>query len=646
VHGIVRRVEHGEHGKFQTAYRITVAPAAYRLALRRDQRIFQELSVPDIVKQVMTEAGLDAPRLALQGSYSPREYCVQYHETDWNFVCRLLESEGIAFYFEQSESGHLMVLVDAPEGFAPIAGQAQVVFRPPADALVSGEHIHAFRFAVDLRSGKVTLRDYDFHRPNLTLEGAFQGSVHTDLELYDYPGDFQAPPAGSALATVRQGEEDTPRKLGDGTGNCPRLAAGCTFELADHPADDLNARYLLTRVFHRGNDPLMFSGAESEPAYENEFEAIPANVPYRPTRLAFHPRIYGIQTAKVVGPAGEEIHVDEHGRIKVQFHWDRKGKNDEHSSCWMRVAQAWAGTAWGAMFIPRIGHEVVVSFLEGDPDRPLVTGSVYHGVNVPPYALPADKTKSTVKSNSSPGGGGFNELRFEDRKGSEEVFLHAEKDWTIEVKHDKSQHVGRDETLAVDRNRQATVGVNEIEKVGVDRTVNIGANHTEVVGANLTLTVGGAIGMTVGGAMAVTLGGAFTQAVGGPMELQVAKGKQESVGESSSQSVGGNQAVSVAGSQSLEVEKSSSTRVGEDSSELVEGSKNLDVGKTYTLKCGEGTVTVQSNGDILIQGKEIQVKGSGPIRVEGSKLEVKSQGTVDVTASGTVKVKGSAVEVN
>jgi type VI secretion system secreted protein VgrG len=249
-----------------------------------------------------------------------------------------------------------------------------------------------------------------------------------------------------------------------GSSVCRAFTSGYRFDLQDYYRDDMNNKpYVLTSLDHGATEPVGASGQGSEASYTNSFVCIPFEVPYRPSRLTPKPVVQGTQTAIVVGPAGEEIYTDEHGRVKVQFHWDREGKKDEKSSCWIRVSQLWAGAGWGAMYIPRIGHEVIVDFLEGDPDRPIITGRVYHGINMSPYGLPAEKTKSTIKSDSSLGGGGSNELRFEDKKGSEEVFLHGQKDWTIAIENDKNQTVGHDETLSVGNNRTKTVGVDQSE---------------------------------------------------------------------------------------------------------------------------------------------------------------------------------------
>jgi type VI secretion system secreted protein VgrG len=655
VHGIVSGFEQGEDGKKLTAYHLTIVPGVWRLQHRRDSRIFQEMSTPDILEKVLSKAGISDYRLSLTGSYSPREYCVQYRESDWTFMCRLMEEEGISYFFEHTEDKDVLVLADAVMAHEPIAGASTVVFRPPLGAMVKTEHVSRFRYAERVRPGKVTLRDYNFKKPSLSLEGSSAASVDTDLEIYDYPGDYDAPGGGSTLAKVRLEMLQATKKTGDGDSACARFVPGSTFTLADHARDDFNRDYLLTRVDHRGYEPGMdASMGEGASPYQNSFEVMPADVPFRPPQVTPWPTVKGIQTAIVVGPGGEEIHTDEHGRIKVQFHWDREGKKDDHSSCWIRVSQIWAGPAWGAVFTPRVGHEVVVDFLEGDPDRPLVVGSVYHGANVPPYPLPGEKTKSTIKSNSSSGGGGFNELRLEDKKGSEEIFLHGEKDWNILIKHDKTQQIGHDEKLTVDHNRDKTVKNDQSETIGANKTIDVAKNHTESIGKNESLFVGSNRSVEVGGHHQEEVGGNQSVAVGSNQSVSVGSNQSVSVGSNHSLSVGGGSSETVAKGKMVTVEedydltvnKSLSITITKDSREEVQEKKTLVVGEKLSIQCGDATIVIEKNGNITVQGKKIVVKGDGPIEIEGKKLEVKSDGTINLEASGNVKIKGSNVGVN
>lgn len=672
LHGIVARFRHGEDGKKLTTYQAILVPKLWRLQHRHDSRIFQAMTVPDIIAQVLDGAGVTDHRSALTGSYSPREYCVQYRESDLAFVCRLMEEEGIYYFFEHTADKETLVLADAPSAPAPIAAPDTLAYKGTLGALAHGESVSRFSSWEEVRPGKVTLTDYNFKKPSLSLLSSTSGQRDADLELYDYPGEYDLPGDGGSLAKVRLEEASARRAVGEGQSGCVRLTPGYTFSLGDHPRDAENKKYLLTRVRHEGSQPELGEAAAGHEtrSYHNSFDVIPAAVPFRPERRTPRPTIKGVQTAIVTGPGGEEIHVDEHGRVKVHFHWDRQGKKDDKSSCWIRVSQIWAGAGWGAMWIPRVGHEVVVDFLEGDPDRPIIVGRVYHGANVPPYPLPAEKTKSTIKSDSSKGGGGNNELRFEDKKGQEEIWLHGQKDWNIKIEHDKNQLVGHDETkkvghdetyeighdqaLQVDHDRVKEVKNDQREKIGGNKAITVAKQHTESIGGDESLDVGGEREVSVGKGHRETVGADQSVEVGGDQSVSVAKGmslsvgnaKSESVGGSSSETVGKSKMVSVAEDFALTVEKDGSIKITKNAKEEVGEKKTILVGEELSMQVGDAVVTLKKNGDISVAGKKITVKGTGAIEVQGAKIELKSDGDVNVEASGKVKVKGSSVGVN
>jgi type VI secretion system secreted protein VgrG len=649
VHGVVDHFEQGGDGRAFTSYRACIVPRVSRLLHRHASRIFQELTTPEIIVKTLTVARI-APssfRLALRGGYRPREYCVQYRETDWAFLCRLMEEEGIGYYFEHADGQHVLVMSDGPSAHAPIQGDAAVVYRPPTGALVTGDHVSYFRFAEKARPGKVILRDYNFKKPELSLEASASVAADDDLEVYDYPGDYDAPGPANDTARVRLEQLQVSRSTGEGEGACARLSAGYTFKLSEHPRDDFNAEYLVLRVEHRGVEPPQHgTPGEHPPTYENRFEVIPSHVPFRPLAVTPWPRVTGVQTAIVVGPAGEEIYTDEHGRVKVQFHWDRSGKRDERSSCWIRVSQIWSGPAWGAMFIPRVGHEVVVDFIEGDPDRPLIVGSVYHGTNVPPYPLPADKTRSTIKTNSSTKGNGFNEIRFEDKKGSEEVYLRGEKDWTIEIQNDKQQTIGRDESLDVGHDRSKVIGRDQSEEIGGKKTTKVALSHTESIGEDESVEVGKKRSVKVGLDDALDVAGGQTWTIGKGMALSVKDGMAESVGKSRSETVGGDKSSEVGGTYDVAVGKAMKLTIEKDSDTEVKENMTLLVGKKLTVECGGSVISIDKDGKITVQGADITVKSDGPVKVEGKKIDVKSEGPVNLQASGNVKVKGGKVGLN
>ena len=671
LHGILAEVDQGASGKQLFEYAATLVPSAFRLLHRQDSRIFQEMSVPAILSDVFTRAGIPQSDVEarLTRAYPPREYCVQYRETDWAFASRLMEEEGIFYAFEHHPDRHVLVLGDSPSAYALLDGDPSVPFRSDAGVLVKEEHISRVRYTSRIRPGKSALRNHSFKTPALSLEATSAAARDADLELYDYPGPHDTEGRGATLAALRLEESQSTRSTASGEGTVSRFSAGRRFRLADHPRDARNVEYVLSRVTHAGAEPSSEQdGAAPQAPYRNTFECLPATVPFRPARATPRPTIKGIQTATVTGPPGEEIHTDAHGRVKVQFHWDRLGKMDDRSSCWLRVSQVWAGPAWGAIVLPRVGHEVVVDFLEGDPDRPLVVGSVYHAANVPPNSLPAQKTKTTLKSNSTPGGGGSNELTFEDRKGEEQVYLHAQKDCDIAVENDKTQEVGHDESLHVGHDRDKVVENDQSEHIGGEKKIQVDKNHTETIAMNNTVTVGmnqtTTVGMantltvalahtqftglnhmlTVGMAKEEIVGAASTFTVGGALTIGVGAAKVEGVAGTSSETVGGAKSLT-AGAYSVIVGKDMSTTVAGMSKEEAK-QKTFVTAEKLAIQCGTTTVTVDSTGAVTIQGANITIQGTGTVQVSGASLSVKADGAVNLTAGGNVKVQGGNVVIN
>ncbi len=645
VHGMTNQFEQTGTIRLATTtrfylYRAVIAPRLWLLSLEQDCRIFQQKSVPQIIKQVLEEGGVPPDRISfrLQGTYAPREYCVQYRETDLNFISRLLEEEGMFYYFEHGKNGHVMVFGDSMVNYSPIAGDPALVFNPPDGMATDEEYVYAFLLSRRLRTGKTTLRDFNFERPSLDLTCKDQDNCFIKPEVYDYPGEYADVERGGKLNKVRLQEAIMFRDTANGQSYCPRLTPGFTFALKKHELDNFNRDYLVVEAFHSGAQPQAVeeqSLGTSGLSYSNQFFCIPADVAFRSERATPRPVVEGVQTAIVVGPKGEEIYTDEHGRVKVQFHWDREGQRDEKSSCWIRVSQLWAGAGWGAMFIPRIGHEVIVDFEEGDPDRPIIVGRVYHATNTPPYSLPADKNKSAIKSDSTLGGGGSNELCFDDSKGSEEIFLHGQKDWSIAIENDKNQAVGHDESMMVANNRQKSVGVDQKETIGSNKTIRVGLNHKESIGANKTVNVGANHTESIGANMALTVGGnktetvsvASAETVGAAKALSIGAGYQISVGAAMNESVGGLKAEEVGLYKSTNVGGSMTVTVGKNLTENVSKTHALKAKKVtieaedeITFKTGAASIKMKKNGDILLKGKNIKVKGSGKITLKGSKI--------------------------
>ena len=514
VHGHIHQAAQGESGRRLTRYHVVLMPRLANLARRTNQRIFQHRSVPQIVTQVLEAHGIlagDGHRFDLGPVvYPEREYCVQYDESDLHFVQRLCEEEGIHYHFQHSPSGHVLVFGDDQTVFPTLK---PVAYQQDSGLVADETVIKHFGVRFETRTGRITRRDYDFEKPRLTLEAAAQGNSQPDLEDYDYPGRFTDRERGKQLSrrALERHRHDFERAAGDG--DHPRLASGHFLPLQAHPRSDWNQLWLLTEVLHEGKQPqvleesitsdmaLRRSAASSHrgegetddsfhQSYRNRFTATPWAVPYRPSLRHHKRRILGSQTAVVTGPAGEEIHCDKYGRVKVQFFWDRDGQADDKTSCWLRVSSSWAGDRYGGIAIPRVGMEVLVTFLEGDPDQPLVTGCLHHAEHVVPYDLPANKTRSVFKTLSSPGGGGYNELRIEDRKGAEQIYLHAQRDWDENIEHDQKIRVGHERHDTVEANSYSEFRAEEHRTTHADRKTEVRANDHLIVGYSQHLQIG------------------------------------------------------------------------------------------------------------------------------------------------------------
>lgn len=400
VHGLVLRIEQrARTGRF-TAYEVVVVPDVYLLAFRKRSRIFQKMTVPEIVKQVLDDSGIasDRYRFSLKGTYPKREYCVQYRESHLDFISRLLEDEGIFYFFEHTESGHVLVLADTNAAAVPVAGGSELPYVPPTGELPETEHVIDFRLGEEFRSGSVMLADFFYEKATTDLSEAERADLQAEFEDYDYPGGYFETQEGKRLAKTRLEEIRATRVLGTASTTCRRLLPGYRFKLTEHPRTEFNAEYLVTNLRHSGSQPQVReeeTTAASQAKYESTVEFIPSKTVFRPARVTPKPLIHGVQTATVVGPGDEKIYLDDLGRAKVQFHWDREGKRDENATCWVRVSQGYAGPTHGIQFPPLVGDEVVVDFVEGDPDRPLITGRVYNSANKPPLD-PAKRIQNIV----------------------------------------------------------------------------------------------------------------------------------------------------------------------------------------------------------------------------------------------------------
>ncbi len=498
--GYVSRFDEvGQHDKY-ASYHVTLRPWLWFLTRTSDYRIFQEQTVPDIIKEVFRAHGFTDFEEKLSETYKTWDYCVQYHETDFNFVSRLMEHEGIYYFFRHEDGKHTMVLSDGIGSHSAVSGYENLQFFPPEGVnRRDQDHIYSWNASHDVQPGVYKQTDYDFEHPGAdlhTVSKIKQPYSNSEFELYDYPGSYNKPDEGERYARTRIEERDTQHAIYTGEGTARVLHAGCLFKLEQHPREDYNQEYLITSITHNVVTSEYTSGtaARGSDIYTCNFNAVLSKTAFRSARLTAKPSVQGPQTAIVTGPSGEEIYTDEFGRVKVQFHWDRYGEYNENSSCWIRVAHVWSGSQWGGIHIPRIGQEVIVEFLNGDPDRPIITGAVYNNDNMPPYDLPANQTQSGIKSRSTKEatGNNFNELRFEDKKGSEEVYLHGEKNLKIDVKSSVTETAGSSITNSAGGSISQNAGKDINRTADANITDKAGVNITTESGKNMNLKAGGA----------------------------------------------------------------------------------------------------------------------------------------------------------
>ena len=507
IHGTILSVERGPVGNDYAEYTITLAPRFAQLEKRTNQRIFQHKTVPQIISQILNEYGILEGALhefRLKESYPERVYCVQYDETDAFFIQRLCEEEGIHYYFEHDPSKHLMVFGDSNPTFPSL--KEPINYSAYSGFVADEPVIKSFDVKLTSKTKRSMWRDYNYVNtkiPEGKAEGMqsakANGAIEPDTEFYDYPGHFDNNTRGEQLARIAIERLRTDQVKAAGYSDVPKLRTGYYLNLEEHPSLDAKDPWLINTVTHQGKQPQVIEAhgneysaklksfdslneqfdEEFDQGYRNTFTATPKDVAWRPKLEHPKTRIYGSQTAKVVGPAGEEIYCDEYGSVKVQFHWDREGKFDQNSSCWVRVGSSWAHKGYGTFTIPRIGMEAVVTFLEGDPDQPMITGCTNNGVNVQAETMPGNKTKTGFKTNSSPGGGGFNEFTLEDKAGQEQIFLHAQKNMDAVVKNDLTETIQHDMATTVTNQKTIVVGQGSRSSIAMD-----GENIVLQVGAS------------------------------------------------------------------------------------------------------------------------------------------------------------------
>ncbi|NUQ74536.1 MAG: type VI secretion system tip protein VgrG [Polyangiaceae bacterium] len=662
-----------------STYQISIVPSLWLLTQRKNYRIFQQISEPDIALKLLTEWGIDPIVRLDKGSYKKRKYRVQYAESDFAFMSRMLEEVGVTFYFEQEGDETKLVLADAPQ--ANPKREAPLAFMDDTSMInnVELEFVTSVRMGQRIRPGKYTMRDHDYRKPSAykLMSSASKGlAIEERLERYQYtPGAFlfgadagDATPSADdkgktrtdekAAAVLAQKRLDAKRgsaRMMTFETNAYDLSPGVVMEITGHPHSALSEGKSLLVV------EASLSGT-NQGEWSQHCEARGTDVPFRPELLTPRPKVSGVESATVAGPPGEEIHTDEFGRVRVHFHWDRESKMDENSSCWIHVSQSWGGAGYGGTNLPRVGQEVLVDFLGGDPDRPVIVGRVYTNLQKTPYKLPDNKTQSGWKSQSSPGGGpsNYNEIMFEDKKGQELVRMQAEKDLNKLVKHDeqvtigndRTKQVGHDDALTVGHDRTRQVEHDETVQIGNDRTrfvgnnesVTVGSNRTKVVGQNEATTIGVNQSIQVGAAQSMKVGAAQTITVGGAQAVTVALAAAETIGLAKALTVGAGYQVTVGGAMN--------TTVGLIQAEEVGLTKTVTVGQKIEITCGAAKLVLEKSGKVTLEGTEFVFKSTGPVGVSGKKITVDgtelglSASEKAELAGGTVQISGDPIDLN
>ena len=672
----------GRDGDFYS-YEAVLRPWLWHATRRSDFKIFQFKKVPDIIQEVLGPYGFSIEN-KLTGSYRTWDYIVQYGETDFNFVSRLMEMEGAYFYFSHSQGSHTLVLADDIGSHSPLPNGPSTIPYYSGDRAA---HVHdqdfidGWSFAEDIASGHFAADDYDFKKPKSILDTKQQqpaGHTEDSRELYEWPGGYTEMGDGENYARVRIEQQKAQRETVQGEGNARNLAPGYLFTFSKYPRGDQNKDYLIEAAYYRFEENVRRSdgaggagnasrgGLDSPTSYRLSISAVPKTTPYRSQRTTPKPHTTGPQTAVITGPAGEEIYTDQYGRVKVQFHWDRYGSFDENSSCWIRVSQTWAGSNYGSMHIPRIGQEVIVDFLNGDPDYPIITGRVYNAMQMPPWELPANKTQSGIKTRSSKdgtpgagmksGAGDANAIRFEDRKGAEQLWLHAQKDQLTEVENDEDKWVGndrrktvdrdeentihRDRTEIVDRNEKInvhgwrteevdldetiTIHQNRIERVDLNESVDIGKNQTFTIGINRTKTVGKNENDTITKNWTVSTGKMKTETVGLGYIQTTTVFKLMTVGVAYVENVGVHMQTTVGMTQNLIVGQTRDVKIGKDQKTKVGNDRDTSVAKNDTLIVGE-TLKVKAKRIEIAADEEILLTcGASTIKITKGQIEILS----------------------
>ncbi len=679
---VTRFAQGGAYGRYNR-YIATVRPWTWFLTRTSDCRIFQDMTVPDIIKAVFADHASADVKWELTSTYRKWTYCVQYRETDFNFVSRLMEQEGIGYYFRHTDGHNTLVLTDTTTKHKPVKHYETLSFIGPDQQVKPDlEHVSGWDFAREIQPGVYVHDDYDLERPSVELKTSKllpRQYKPSDFEIYDYPGEYLQKSDGEQYAAVRIEELGTQFEIAQAVTNARGLTVGSLLTLEDHPREDQNREYLVVAASY----DLSFDNYEALPdaggtTYRCSFMAMPAAQQFRPKRQTPKPFVQGPQTAVVVGPAGDEIFTDKYGRVKVQFHWDRRGKKDEKSSCWIRVSHPWAGKGWGSVATPRIGQEVIVDFLEGDPDQPIITGRVYNAEQLPPFGFPAGAVLSGVKSQTHKGAG-FNEMSLDDTAGKERVFVHGQFNMDTVIEHDQtstihnnrtdrvdvddSESIGKNQKWDVGVNRDAKIGSNETLTVGANRTKKIGANETINVGSNRDATIGSSESLTValqrthtvginetisvGAAQEITIGGLQAVTVGAVQTINVGVSQSTSVGAGQTNTIGAARSITVGAAQTTKVAANASMSVGGDESRSVKGGRTTSVGKDDALKVSKNRTADITQDDTIKAGKIITLDGGDKVVITAAneiKLTV-GQASMVMKKNGNIEISGMKIDI-
>ncbi|WP_175811360.1 type VI secretion system tip protein TssI/VgrG [Burkholderia contaminans] len=663
LNGIVARASlSGRRAERYYGYELIVRPWLWLATRRSDCRIFQNKTVPEIVQEVLSTYGFPIEN-HLAESYVPRDYCVQYNETDAAFVSRLMEFEGIYFWFRHAEDTHTLMLGDAMSSHTVLPGYETIPYiARDRTAIADEEHIDGWLPAQAVSVGKHQTTDYDYTKPRADLSSQKvdpRGHDHDSFASFEWPGGYRDDAPGAHYSRVRLEEQQAEHERANADTDVRGVAPGYLFTLEHCPRADQNREYLIVRCQYRFQENAYASDQGAEAVVHQTMMLVqPSSLPYRSPRDTPRPRTNGPQTATVVGPPGEEIWTDQYGRVKLQFRWDRYGQSNQDSSCWVRVSSPWAGGGFGGVQIPRVGDEVVVDFLNGDPDEPIVTGRVYNGEKMPPWGLPGSATQSGLLSRSSPGGttDHANAFRFEDKKGAEQLWMHAERNFDAETEADHSlsvgnnhtHTVGNDETMQVKNNRQRSVGQNETVNIGQNRVAQIGVDETHGVGGNRTRTVGKKETVTIASDREATIGGSHTESVTHAKTETIGEGKTLNVGQmyqTTSQDMKtlvasahteeiGTRTSTIANAHTHTVGGEHTVNVGANHTTNVQHQVTVNAGDQLSLVCGMSSIVMKRDGTITIQGVNVASTGTNTHSVNGK--TVTSSATAEHTVEGAV----------